>query len=147
MKFKIAIGSDHAGFLLKQRIIEKLKIGENEIKDFGCYSNGSCDYPDYGHLVANAVNSSGFEKGILICGTGNGICMVANKYEHIRAALCWNQEITELARKHNDANIICLPARFMDFELAVELVHIFLTTAFEGGRHLTRINKIAKKSN
>lgn len=139
----IPIGSDHAGFQLKQHLIGYLKEKGFQINDHGCYSEDSIDYPDFGHPVATEIENNPGRLGILICGSGNGINMTANKHQGIRSALCWNKEIAELARQHNDANIIALPARFISFEEAIEMVDIFLSTAFEGGRHQNRINKIA----
>jgi len=139
---KIAISSDHAGFELKKLLIEYLKVKGNDIKDFGCWSSESSDYPDYAHPMAIAVESKEYDLGISICGSGNGINMTANKHAGIRSALCWIPEIAKLARQHNDANVCSLPARFVTFEEAKEIVDIFLTTSFDGGRHLRRINKI-----
>ncbi|WP_419801783.1 ribose 5-phosphate isomerase B [Mucilaginibacter sp.] len=138
---KIAIGADHAGFELKEALTEFLK--EHEIRDFGTYSSGSVDYPDFAHPVSSAVENKEFDLGILICGSGNGIAITANKHQGIRAAICWNTELASLARKHNNANILCLPARFIPIKEAQEITEIFLTTDFEGGRHQTRVNKIS----
>ena len=138
---KLAIGADHAGFELKEAI--KLSFPEAEMKDFGTYSSASVDYPDFAHPVSSAVESKEFDFGILICGSGNGIAITANKHQGIRAAICWNTELAELARKHNDANILCLPARFVSIKEALAITTIFLNTAFEGGRHATRVNKIS----
>ena len=142
MSIKIAIGSDHAGFELKQELIEYFKNTVIEIIDKGCYSIERVDYPDFGHAVAKAVLSSEVNFGILMCGSGNGINMSANKHKGIRAALCWNEEIAKLARLHNDANILVLPARYISLEEAKKCVAIFLTEKFEGGRHQQRIEKI-----
>ena len=142
-KTTIPIGADHAGFELKEKVKTFLSMKGIEVKDFGCYSNDSIDYPDYGHPVAEMVENNPGMIGILICGSGNGINMTANKHQGIRSALCWNNEIAELARLHNDANIIALPARFISYEEAFEMIDIFLNTPFEGGRHQNRINKIA----
>lgn len=139
---KISIGCDHAGYTLKVQIIAVLKEKGFEVEDFGCYSEDSIDYADYAHPVANFVESNKDSKGILICGSGNGITMTANKHQGIRAALCWTKEIAELARLHNDANILSLPARFISTEEALEMVEVFFTTEFEGGRHQARIEKI-----
>lgn len=139
----IPIGADHAGFELKSRIIHYLKAKGFEIKDFGCYSTDSIDYPDFGHPVAQMVEENPGMKGIVICGSGNGINMTVNKHQGIRSALCWNKEIVALARSHNDANILALPARFLETDEALEMVDVFLTTEFEGGRHQNRIDKIA----
>jgi len=138
---KIAIGGDHAGFEYKQRLIEAL--AGNTVKDFGPFSADSCDYPDFAHPVALGVEKGEFDFGILICGSGNGVAMTANKHPGIRAAICWNEELAERARSHNDANILCLPARHISFEMAISIVKIFLETEFEGGRHATRVGKIA----
>lgn len=142
---KIAFASDHAGFNLKQELIDYLKDKNIEIKDFGCYSEESCDYPDFAHPLAEAVEKGEFETGISICGSGNGISITANKHQGIRSALCWNVEISKLARQHNDANICSLPARFVSSEEAKEIVDAFLATGFEGGRHERRVNKIPVK--
>lgn len=138
---KIAIGGDHAGFEYKQAIIEFL--GANEIKDFGPYSDASCDYPDFAHPVASAVESGDFDFGILICGSGNGVAMTANKHQGIRAAICWNEELGERARSHNNANILCIPARHISLDSAKKIVEVFFSVDFEGGRHATRVDKIA----
>ena len=138
---KIAIGADHAGFELKEALTKFLK--KYEIRDFGTYSSGSVDYPDFAHPVSSAVENKEFDLGILICGSGNGIAITANKHQGIRAAICWNTELASLARKHNNANILCLPARFISVKEAQEITEIFLTTDFEGGRHQTRVNKIS----
>ena len=139
---KIAIGSDHAGFELKKQLIEYLKTKDTEIADKGCYSLERVDYPDYGHAVALAVINNEVDFGILMCGSGNGINMSANKHKGIRAALCWNPEIAALARQHNDANILTLPARYLTVEEAKRCVDAFLTEKFEGGRHADRLKKI-----
>jgi ribose 5-phosphate isomerase B len=138
---KLHIGSDHAGFALKQELIDELKL-TYEIVDHGPASRESVDYPDYAHPVAKAVEAEGV-LGILICGSANGVAMTANKYGGIRAAICWKAEIAVLARQHNNANILCIPARFVSEEEAKAITHAFLTTAFEGGRHENRVNKIA----
>jgi ribose 5-phosphate isomerase B len=139
---KIAIGSDHAGFELKSELIRYLGSKGIEVLDKGCYSSERADYPDYGHAVALSVTGGECERGILMCGSGNGINMSANKHKGVRAALCWNREITELARLHNDANILVLPARYIGEEEAKRCIDVFLDTAFEGGRHASRIQKI-----
>jgi ribose 5-phosphate isomerase B len=141
----IPIGSDHGGFEMKQFLIEKLFKEGFEFKDYGTFSEASVDYPDFIHPVAKAVNDGEFEKGIVICGSGQGANMTANKYQNIRSALCWNLEQTELTRLHNDANIMAIPGRFIEFEIAVEMVKKFFTTDFEGGRHIKRIEKIPVK--
>ena len=138
----ISIGSDHAGFLLKEKIITFLSAQGNLMLDKGTHSEASVDYPDYAHPVALSVETGESERGILICGSANGVCITANKHQGIRAALCWKAEIAELARLHNDANIICLPARFITEEEAFNMIDLFLSTPFEGGRHQNRVNKI-----
>jgi ribose 5-phosphate isomerase B len=140
---KIAIGADHAGFQLKSKIIEHLKAMGHTVEDKGCYSQESVDYPDFAHPVAESVENKTVDLGILLCGSGNGISMAANKHSGIRAALCWLPEIAVLARQHNDANIVTLPARYVSDNQAFEIIDSFLGTAFEGGRHEKRVNKIA----
>ena len=142
MALKIAIGGDHAGFQLKESIIAKLETEGHLIEDFGPVSDKSVDYPDYVHPVAKVVENKEFDFGILICGSGNGVAMTANKHKGIRAALCWNEMLAKLARAHNDANVLCLAGRFIDYELAEEIVDVFLSTGFDGGRHVDRIKKI-----
>lgn len=139
----IPIGSDHAGFETKQILIAHLIQLGYEVKDYGCYSDQSIDYPDYAHPVAEHIEANPGSLGILLCGSGNGISMTANKHQGIRCALCWTAEIAELARQHNDANIISMPARFISVEEAKQMVETFLNTAFEGGRHATRVAKIS----
>ncbi|MEP0986419.1 ribose 5-phosphate isomerase B [Ekhidna sp.] len=139
---KIAIGGDHAGFKYKKRLISHLEDNGHEVKDFGPHSDDSVDYPDHVHPLASAISSEDFELGILICGSGNGVAMTANKHENVRAALCWNTELAALARQHNDANIICLAARFIAYEYAESLTDTFIETSFEGGRHERRVDKI-----
>ena len=139
----IPIGADHAGFNLKGKIIEFLESKGYQVEDFGCFSEESIDYPDFAHPVAEMVEENTDMLGILICGSGNGINMTANKHKGIRSALCWNAEIAALARQHNDANIVALPARFISEQEALEIVETFLGTTFEGGRHQRRIDKIS----
>lgn len=139
---KIAIACDHAGFEYKE-LIKKYLDGKYEVQDFGTYSADSVDYPDFVHPAATSVESGENELGILICGSGNGVQITANKHQKIRCALCWMPEIASLARQHNDANMISIPARFISKELAFEIVDKFLTTDFEGGRHQHRVDKIA----
>jgi ribose 5-phosphate isomerase B len=139
---EIAIGSDHAGFELKEYLIEYLKSTKWVVHDKGCYSLERADYPDFGHAVALAVLDKEVSFGILMCGSGNGINMSANKHNGIRAALSWKSEIATLARQHNDANILVLPARYITKEEAIKCVDVFLTEKFEGGRHQARIDKI-----
>lgn len=138
---KIAIGADHAGFNCKE--VLRAFLTDFEVKDFGTYSADSVDYPDFAHPVATAVENGEFPFGILICGSANGIAIAANKHQGIRAAICWENELAALSRMHNNANIICIPARFVTEELAKEMVMTFLNTAFEGGRHATRVGKIS----
>ena len=139
----IAIGSDHAGYDLKVKVIKHLENKGIEVKDFGPFNDDRADYPDYAHPVAKAVTNKETELGILICGSGNGINMTANKHQKIRSALCWQKDIAEMARLHNNANIIALPARYISEELALECIDIFITTDFEGGRHEGRVAKIS----
>jgi len=139
----IHIGTDHAGFELKKSILDLLINEKIEFKDHGTYSTERVDYPDYAHSVAISVEGDKESMGILICGSANGVCITANKHQGIRAALCWNEEVAKLAKQHNNANIIGIPARFIDTELAKKMVLLFLNTPFEGGRHLTRVNKIS----
>jgi ribose 5-phosphate isomerase B len=140
---KIAIGCDHAGFDYKEGIVALLQSQGHMVQDFGAHSAVSVDYPDFAHPVAEAVESGLADRGILICGSGNGVAMTANKHQKIRCALCWNEEIASMARLHNDANIIALPARYVPEILAQAMVRIFLSTDFEGGRHNKRVDKIA----
>ena len=144
MKKYIPIGCDHAGFELKNVLIELLTKQGYEMEDFGCYSEESIDYPDFGHPVADKVESNDDVIGILICGSGNGINMTANKHQGVRSALCWNAEIAKLAREHNNANVLALPARYLSIDEAKEIVQTFISTDFEGGRHQRRVDKIAK---
>ena len=139
---KIAIGNDHAGTEYKLAIIGLLKSLHIEIKNYGTDGSDSVDYPDFVHPVASDVASGAVDSGIIICGSGNGASMTANKHQKVRCALCWNKEIVELAREHNDANILSLPARFLSLPQALEMVKTFLDTEFEGGRHERRIEKI-----
>ncbi len=138
----IGIACDHAGFEMKEAIKKYLEQHSIEVTDFGTHSTDSMDYPDVAHPLANAVEDGTFLLGIALCGSGNGISMTLNKHQGIRAALCWNRELSQLARLHNDANILTMPARFIDEKTAIEIVDAFLTTDFEGGRHLKRVNKI-----
>ena len=142
---KISIGNDHAGPDYKKAIVEMLESEGHEVQNYGTNSIDSVDYPDFGHPVANDVTSKKADFGIVICGSGNGINMTVNKHAGIRAALCWTKEIAALARQHNDANIISIPARYTSIPQAVEMVKTFLNTKFEGGRHQTRVDKIACK--
>ncbi|PTQ99614.1 ribose 5-phosphate isomerase B [Mucilaginibacter yixingensis] len=138
---KLAIGADHAGFEYKQALAGSVQA--SEVSDFGTYSTDSVDYPDFAHPVANAIENGDADFGILVCGSGNGIAIAANKHQGIRAAICWNEELAALARQHNNANIVVIPARFISLELAKKIVNVFLSTDFEGGRHATRVGKIS----
>jgi len=140
----IPISSDHAGFKLKKYLLDNFVLEGFILKDFGTFSEESIDYPDFIHPVASAVNRGDFEKAVIICGSGQGANMTANKYPAVRSALCWNIEQAGLSRQHNNANIIALPGRFIEFEIALQAVYKFLTTIFEGGRHQTRVEKMTK---
>jgi ribose 5-phosphate isomerase B len=140
---KLAIAADHAGFSLKEKLKKYLQEQNHEVKDFGTNSEQSVDFPDFAHPVANAVEKKDVDFGLLMCGSGNGINMAANKHSGVRAALCWNSEIAKLARQHNDANILTLPARFIEEGEAKKCVDVFLSTPFEGGRHEGRVKKIS----
>ncbi len=139
---RVCIGCDHAGYRLKEEVKGLLTETGYIVDDFGTFSGLSVDYPDFIHPLAESVSRGDHTTGVIICGSGNGVSMTANKYPGVRAAVCWNREITEMARLHNDANILALPARYISSELARELVKIFLTTSFEGGRHKVRVDKI-----
>lgn len=139
---KLAIGSDHAGFEYKEKLKQQLQ-SQYQIKDFGTHSADSADYPDFAHPVSLAVEKKEFDLGILVCGSANGVAITANKHQGIRAAICWNEELASLARRHNNANIVCIPARFLEFGLAEKIVEKFIATEFEGGRHATRVSKIS----
>lgn len=141
---KIAMASDHGGIEMKKYIKEKLISNGYEIQDFGTFSDKSVDYPDFIHPLAHAVNEGKYKRGIIICGSGNGAQMTANKYPNVRAALCWNEELTKLAREHNNANVLSLPGRYIPFELSWQMAKIFLSTPFEGGRHQCRVEKISQ---
>ena len=138
---KILIGNDHAGYSLKLSIIKNLE-DKYEFFDKGSYSDESVDYPDYASIIAKEIQSEKGDLGILICGTGNGVCMTANKFKGIRAVICWNEEIAKLAKQHNNANIICMPSRFIKVEEAIKIIESFILEKFEGGRHERRIKKI-----
>lgn len=140
-KISIAIGSDHAGFEYKELLREFLT--GYEVKDFGTYSAESADYPDFAHPVASAVEGGEFTLGILVCGSANGVAITANKHQGIRAAICWTEEIAELARLHNNANVLCIPARFVSTDAAKAITEKFIATAFEGGRHAVRVGKMS----
>jgi len=139
----IAIGSDHAGFQSKQFVIEYLNSKGIQFVDFGCESDNSVDYPEYAHKVASAVERNELDFGILICGSGQGVNITANKHQGIRSALCWSKEIASLSRQHNNANVLALPGRFLTIEEIIEIIDVFLSTSFEGGRHQNRVNKIS----
>ncbi len=141
----ILIGSDHAGFEMKETLKAYLLESGYEVKDFGTYSQDSVDYPDYAHPLAKAINDGETEMGILVCGSGQGVCMTANKYANVRAALVWSAEIAGLTREHNNANVLCIPGRFISAEVAKECVKMFLTTSFAGGRHQVRVAKISEQ--
>jgi ribose 5-phosphate isomerase B len=141
---RISIGNDHAGVDYKKYIQEYLFVKNVEVKNYGTDSLDSVDYPDFAHPVSQDVNDESSDLGILICGSGNGVCMTANKYQNVRAALCWDKELAMLSKTHNNANIVCIPARFVDKELALEIVKKFISENFEGGRHERRVNKISK---
>ena len=139
---KIGIACDHAGFEYKEKLKKHLESKGNEIKDFGCYSLESVDYPDFAHKLSKSIENNDNELGIQFCGTGNGINMSANKHQGIRSALCWNTHISEQSRLHNNANILTMPARHLSWKEVVDIVEVFLSTKFEGGRHEKRVNKI-----
>ena len=143
MSLQIAIGSDHAGFQYKQKILNWLQERDFQTADFGTYTEESMDYPDAVHPLATAVEKGEYDFGILLCGSANGVCITANKHQGIRAGLAWNLEVVKLIRQHNDANVVCIPARFIDLDLAKKIVSTFINTEFEGGRHANRVNKIA----
>lgn len=139
---KIAVASDHAGFAFKNIVSEYLRSKGFEIKDFGCFQEESCDYADFAHPLAYAIEKGEADKGVVFCGSGNGINMTVNKHQGIRSAICWNKELASLARHHNDANVCSIPARFISKEEAIEVVDTFMKETFDGGRHLNRIKKI-----
>jgi ribose 5-phosphate isomerase B len=143
-KDTIAIGGDHAGYKLKQFLIDHLKKEGYQFKDYGTISESSVDYPDVIHPLAKDINDGIIKMGVILCGSGNGVAITANKYLNVRAAICWNEEIVKFARLHNDANVIALPARFISQEEALKFVRLFITTGFEGGRHQQRVEKISK---
>ncbi len=142
MNPKIVIANDHAGYEIKVMLIKFLSDQGYELIDLGTDSSESVDYPDFGHKLGSSIEKGEYSFGVSICGSGNGINMVSNKHKKVRAALCWNVEIAELARRHNDANVCSLPARFIDFDLARDIISKFLSTDFDGGRHEIRKNKI-----
>jgi ribose 5-phosphate isomerase B len=139
----IAVGADHAGFEYKTAIVKHLNELGLQVADFGTYSSDSVDYPDFAHPTAASVENNESALAVLICGSANGVAITANKHQGIRAALCWQKDVAELSRKHNNANVLCLPARFISLQLALDIVDTFLNTPFEGGRHQGRVNKMA----
>ncbi|MCW3462150.1 ribose 5-phosphate isomerase B [Chitinophaga nivalis] len=139
----VAIGADHAGFEYKEEVISYLEAKGLQVKDYGTHSGESVDYPDYAHPVATAVERGTAGVGILICGSANGVAITANKHQGIRAAICWGEELARLARSHNNANVLCIPARFVDTAVAKQMVDVFIDTPFEGGRHQNRVSKMA----
>ena len=139
---KLAIGNDHAGSDLKKKIVNLLEDQNIEVINYGTDQNESVDYPDFAHPVGRSIQENKVDLAIVICGSGNGVNMVVNKYSKVRSALCWNTELAALARSHNNANILAIPARFVSEEVAIEMVNTFLTTPFEGGRHQNRVEKI-----
>jgi ribose 5-phosphate isomerase B len=139
----VAIGSDHAGFEYKEEIISYLEGKGLKVKDVGAFSKESADYPDFAHPVATLVEREQAAFGILVCGSGNGVAITANKHQGIRAAICWGEELARLARSHNNANVLCVPARFVDDNVTKQMVEVFIDTPFEGGRHENRVRKIA----
>src|SRR5690606_36937214 len=138
----IAIGSDHAGYEYKTELVKYLNQKGYQVSDFGTYSPDSVDYPDFAHPVAGSVEKGETAFGILLCGSANGVCMTANKHTGIRAALCWITDVARVVRQHNDANVLCLPARFISLDQARQMIDIFIATPFEGGRHANRVNKM-----
>lgn len=142
MNKPIAIGCDHAGFEYKMDVIKYLNGKGFQVSDFGTYSTDSVDYPDFAHPTASFVESGEASFGILICGSANGVAMTANKHQKVRAALCWQRDVAEITRKHNNANIICIPARFVSLFLCIEMIETFMQTSFEGGRHQGRLDKM-----
>jgi ribose 5-phosphate isomerase B len=139
----IAVGADHAGFEYKEQVILHLKEKGYQVKDFGTHSITSVDYPDFAHPTASGVENNEVAFGILICGSANGVAITANKHQHVRAAICWQKDVAELSRQHNNANIICIPARFVSIHYTIDMIDVFLKTSFEGGRHQKRVDKIA----
>lgn len=140
---KIAIGGDHAGYELKEQLVRWLEKNGYQTKDFGTHSSASVDYPDFAHPVASAVEKKEFDFGVLICGSANGVAITANKHQEIRAAICWLEELAALARQHNNANVLCIPARYVSADLAEKILDRFLHSSFEGGRHESRVHKIS----
>lgn len=141
---KLAIGCDHAGFEYKELLLKYLTEKNFSVKDFGTYSLASVDYPDFVHPVCKSIENGEADFGILLCGSANGVCITANKHQTIRAALCWQDKVAALARQHNNANVICIPARFVSIQETESMISIFLSTNFEGGRHAARVAKISE---
>jgi ribose 5-phosphate isomerase B len=139
----VAIGCDHAGFEYKTALVKWLNEKGYQVKDFGTYSDASVDYPDFAHPTATSVENDEVAFGILLCGSANGVAITANKHQGVRAGLAWQNDVAKVIRKHNNANIICIPARFVALPLAIEMIENFIETPFEGGRHANRVNKIA----
>jgi ribose 5-phosphate isomerase B len=140
---KIALGSDHAGFDYKEALKKWLEKNGYTVTDFGAHSTESADYPDFAHPVASSVEERKADLGVLVCGSANGVAITANKHQGIRAAICWTEELAALSRQHNNANVVCIPARFIGYDLAEAIVNKFLNTEFEGGRHAKRVSKIS----
>ncbi|MFI3278924.1 MAG: ribose 5-phosphate isomerase B [Rikenellaceae bacterium] len=145
MKEKIGIACDHAGYNMKELLVGYLDAKGYDVIDYGCHSEESIDYPDYGHALAQGIENGEVKRGIGLCGSGEGISITLNKHQKVRAGLVWCEDVARLIRQHNDANVIVLPARFIDYDQAVEFVNVWLTTPFEGGRHQARVDKIAVK--
>jgi ribose 5-phosphate isomerase B len=143
MMQKIAIGADHAGFEYKELLRRWLEKNGYEVKDFGAFNTESADYPDFAHPVATSVEKSEFDLGVLVCGSANGVAITANKHPGVRAAICWTEDLASLSRQHNNANVLCLPSRFIPIDLAEKILDRFLNSSFEGGRHERRVNKIS----
>lgn len=142
-KESVAIGCDHAGFHLKEAVIKKLNNLGFLVHDFGAFSDASVDYPDYIHPAASKIDSGEISRGVFICGSGQGVTMTANKYQNVRAALCWKVDLAKVTRQHNNSNVLCIPGRFVSKKMALNMVEAFFSTEFEGGRHERRVNKIA----
>ncbi len=140
---KLAIGSDHAGFKLKERLKAFLEAEGHKVKDYGTNSEASVDYPDFAHPLSNDISNNEHDLGVLVCGSANGVAMTANKHQNVRAAITWNEETASLARQHNDANVLCLPARFVSEEEAIAMLKVFINTKYEGGRHNIRLDKMS----
>ena len=145
MTKKIGIACDHAAYELKEFLVGYLSSKGFEVKDFGTHSEESCDYPDFAHALGEAIDNGDLERGVALCGSGEGISMTLNKHQSVRAALCWIPEIAKLSRQHNNSNVLCMPARFISNDEAIAIVDKFLSTEFEGGRHIRRVEKIACK--